>query len=103
MKNFNIDIEKINIFELEDKYKFVFDVFAEYTQTDKIKLIVSNLDVTHRRIFLLYTELRSLQKVANIYGCSKTTINNKVKVIQNIIKEDINLEIEELLIKYKVC
>lgn len=103
MKNFNIEIEEINIFELEDKYKFVYDVFAEYTEIDKIKLIVSNLDITHRRIFLLYTELGSLQKVANIYRCAKTTINNKVKVVQNIIKEDINLEIEELLIKYKVC
>lgn len=102
MKKFNIVFSDINILELEDEYSFKFNEFNDYTDGDKIKIIISSLDVTHRRIFLLYTEYKSLQKVADIYGVSKSTINNKVSVVKNIILEDIKNDIEYLLKKYKV-
>lgn len=102
MKKFNIVYSDINIKELEEEYCFHFNEFEDYTEVDKIKIIVSSLDITHRRIFILYSEFQSLQKVADIYGISKSTINNKVNVVKDIIKEDINKDLEELLIKYKV-
>lgn len=102
MKKFNIVFSDINILELEEEYSFKFNEFNDYTDGDKIKIIISSLDVTHRRIFLLYTEYKSLQKVADIYGVSKSTINNKVSIVKNIILEDIKSDIEYLLKKYKV-
>lgn len=102
MKNFNITSDAINILELEEEYRFNYDPFYEYTEADKIKIIISSLDITHRRIFLIYSEFKSLEKTANLYRVSKSTINNKVNVVKNIIKEDINKDLEELLIKYKV-
>lgn len=102
MKKFNIIFSDINIFELEEEYRFNYDPFYEYTEADKIKIIVSSLDVTHRRIFLLYSEYKSLQKVADIYNVSKSTINNKVCLVKDIILEDIKKDIEFLLKKYKV-
>ena len=102
MKKFNIIFSDINILELEEEYAFNFNEFEEYTDGDKVKIIVSSLDVTHRRIFLLYSEYKSLQKVANLYGVSKSTINNKVCLVKDIILEDIKKDIEFLLKKYKV-
>lgn len=102
MKNFNITSDAINILELEEEYRFNYDPFYEYTEADKIKIIISSLDITHRRIFLIYSEFKSLEKTANLYRVSKSTINNKVNIVKDIIKEDINKDLEELLIKYKV-
>lgn len=102
MKNYKILIPEININELEEEYLFHFNMFKNYTEVDKIKIIISSLDVTHRRIFILYAEYKSLQKVADIFGVSKTTINNKVKIVQDVIKGDLNKSIEELIIKYKI-
>ena len=102
MKKFNIVYSDINIKELEEEYCFHFNEFEDYTEVDKIKIIVSSLDITHRRIFILYSEFQSLQKVADIYRISKSTINNKVNVVKDIIKEDIKKDIEFLLKKYKV-
>lgn len=102
MKKFNIVFSDINILELEEEYMFHFNIFGDYTDGDKVKIIVSSLDVTHRRIFLLYSEYKSLQKVADIYRVSKSTINNKVCLVKDIILEDIKKDIEFLLKKYKV-
>ena len=102
MKKFNIVFSDINILELEEEYSFKFNEFEDYTDGDKVKIIVSSLDVTHRRIFLLYSEYKSLQKVADIYRVSKSTINNKVCLVKDIILEDIEKDIEFLLKKYKV-
>ena len=102
MKNFNITFDAINILELEEEYRFNYDPFYEYTEADKIKIIIGGLDITNRRIFLIYSEFKSLEKTPNLYRVSKSTINNKVNVVKNIIKEDINKDLEELLVKYKI-
>ena len=102
MKNFNITFDAINILELEEEYRFNYDPFYEYTDADKIKIIIGGLDITSRRIFLIYSEFKSLEKTANLYRVSKSTINNKVCVVKDIILEDIKKDIEFLLKKYKV-
>lgn len=44
--------------------------------------VFKQLDLTERRLLLIYAELASFRKVAKIYNCSEATIRGRIKTIR---------------------
>ena len=74
--------KKINMEEILNNYLPSDDDDDEMV---KLKNIVYHLSEADKRIILLYTELGSQRKVANILKVSTSTINNRIKEIRNKI------------------
>lgn len=51
-------------------------------QPSELLKAFSGLKISDRRLLILYAELRSLRKVAELYNCSEKTIRNKLKSIK---------------------
>lgn len=78
---------KIDIYEIEDTYKPIDDIFStDEHSVDKLKRIIYYyLNDTERRIILTYTELGNLRECAKLFNVSTTTIWTRIKDIQNKI------------------
>lgn len=60
------------------------DIFDE-NATDVLQHL-ERLNASERTLLILYAELNSLQKVANIYNCSKVTIFKQIVKIREKLK-----------------
>lgn len=80
-----------DINHLREEYLCVDDVFSENSTLHKrVKCaIASKLNVSQQTLIFLYAEHRSLRKLANVLGVSKTTIRDEIARIKKIIKENI--------------
>lgn len=56
----------------------------------KLKSIIKDLDETDFKCLMLYIELGSLRKVAKEFHCSVSTLYQKIKNIQEKIREQID-------------
>lgn len=84
-------IKQIDIEEVKDEYKPVFDIFTnEDEKVYRLKWIIANvLDETERRIILIYTDCQSQRKVAQMLGISTSLANIKINQIRKKIKEEL--------------
>lgn len=83
--------QKLTVFPLV-KYK---DVEKEYKfnimndENTNIMQIINELPYSEKTLIILYSELGSLKKVADIYNCDKTTIFRQINKIRAKIKNKI--------------
>lgn len=84
----NISFDKINIYEIENKYCPSDDIFSEDDPNiDKLKRIIYHkLDDTEKRIMLCYIEIGNLRDTAKLFKVSTSTIYGYIKKIKDYIK-----------------
>lgn len=80
-------INDIDINDLISEYSPNEDIFtSDNVMMVKLKRIIMNdLDEIDKRVILLYADLSSQRKVADILGVSTSTVNNKIKEIREKI------------------
>ena len=73
--------------------------FREYTtqsdadddRTLAIKRAIRHLQPSEQALFILYNEIESYRQIAQIFGVSRTTVLNEIKVIKAKIRKEIRL------------
>lgn len=77
----------IDIYEIEDEYAYDPDIFTEdEPEISKLKWIIWNkLDMTERRIILVYAHLGNIRDTAKVFKVSPTTIWNTITNIRKKI------------------
>ncbi|WP_455649926.1 hypothetical protein [Enterocloster citroniae] len=80
-----IDRKKTDFSKVEDEYSF--NMLND--DNTNILYLINNLRINEKRLLILYAELGSMQKVADLYGCSKVTIYKQIEKIRSKIKHKI--------------
>ena len=82
-------MKEINIYEIEKEYENVSEtLWVDDNRMYRVKSILNDGSVISKldkRIFLLYLEMGSLRKAANVCGISHKTINEIYHKVKNII------------------
>jgi len=70
--------------DIEEEYNFKFNQFNSET-CEMLRIALNSLSITDRRILILYSELKSLRKVAALLYCSYSTVYKRIKKIKKQI------------------
>lgn len=84
MKNI---IENKNILEVESEYNTSFDLFADTEELLLFREAFKVLTPYEKRILILYSELGTYRKVAEVIGCSYGPIAKTVNEVRNKMKK----------------
>lgn len=80
---------KINVSEFEDDYMYKNSIWNDDSERmNRIKYILNyQLSLPDRRLFIAYTELQSVRKVAKQIGLSYSTVQIEIQRIRQHIKQ----------------
>ena len=82
-----IKITPKEIREIDNKYKYQFDMMTDDIEVQKAKWALSKLDIADRVIFELYCEYQSSRKVGAILGVTHNVVLKEVRRIRKQIIE----------------
>lgn len=82
-----IQLTPTQIRDIDNQFKYQFDLFADDIKTQQAKWALSKLDVPDRIIFELYAEFQSSRKVGKILGVSHNIVLREVRRIRRQIIE----------------
>lgn len=84
----NKNVNKINVSEFEQDYSYKNTIWNDDDEKmNKIKFILNNqLSLPDKRLFIAYTELQSVRKVAKQIGLSYSTVQIEIQRIRQNIK-----------------
>lgn len=74
-----------NIKKIEEEYKPKEELFCENVETNEILKKVWSLEESDRRVLILYAEIKSHRKVAEILQVSEFSIRKKLKQIKKMV------------------